>query len=212
MTDWIEITLAKVDCTKKKDPGRATIHRLNRAEYNNTIRDLVGVDFQPAEDFPSDDVGYVFDNIGDVLSLSPVLMERYLTAAESIAQRAVLTEPPKPAQHPVAANFLLPRGREREPAVRTMTTDDTLYTTYRITEPGEYVFRVRAYGQQAGNEPPRPAAGGAAGRRGANQSTALHRGLLRAARSRPPDHPPPEPRRVQQHHPRPPGARLPARR
>ena len=74
----------------KRDPGRVTIRRLNRTEYNNTIRDLVGVDFQPAEDFPSDDVGYGFDNIGDVLSLSPVLMERYFAAAEGIAQRAVL--------------------------------------------------------------------------------------------------------------------------
>ena len=44
-----------------------TIRRLNRAEYNNTIRDLVGIDFHPADDFPSDDVGYGFDNIGDVL-------------------------------------------------------------------------------------------------------------------------------------------------
>ena len=50
--------------------GRVTIRRLNRTEYNNTIRDLVGVDFKPADDFPADDVGYGFDNIGDVLSLS----------------------------------------------------------------------------------------------------------------------------------------------
>ena len=76
-------TLDAADRNGKPDPGRVTIRRLNRAEYNNTIRDLVGVDFKPAEDFPSDDVGYGFDNIGDVLSLSPVLMERYLAAAES---------------------------------------------------------------------------------------------------------------------------------
>jgi hypothetical protein len=147
----------RADRTAKRDPGHVTIRRLNRAEYNNTIRDLVGVDFQPAEDFPSDDVGYGFDNIGDVLSLSPVLMERYLTAAESIAQRAVLTEAPKPPQHPVSANFLLPRGRDRQPPLRFLNPDETLslYTTYRLDKPGEYVFRVRAHGQQAGNEPPR---------------------------------------------------------
>jgi hypothetical protein len=149
--------LDRADRTAKRDPGHVTIRRLNRAEYNNTIRDLVGVDFQPAEDFPSDGVGYGFDNIGDVLSLSPVLMERYLTAAESIAQRAVLTEAPKPPQHPVAANFLLPRGTQREPAVRSLAGDDTLYTVYRIDKDkaGEYVFRVRAYGHPADNEPPR---------------------------------------------------------
>jgi Protein of unknown function (DUF1587)/Protein of unknown function (DUF1595)/Planctomycete cytochrome C len=88
IADWIEIELARVDCTKEKDPGRVTIRRLNRAEYNNTIRDLIGVDFQPAAGFPSDDVGYGFDNIGDVLSLPPLLLEKYLTAAEEIVSRA----------------------------------------------------------------------------------------------------------------------------
>src|SRR5689334_15238402 len=60
--------------------GRVTIRRLNRTEYNNTIRDLVGVDFKPADDFPADDVGYGFDNIGDVLSVTPLLLEKYLNA------------------------------------------------------------------------------------------------------------------------------------
>jgi mono/diheme cytochrome c family protein len=147
----------RADRTARRDPGRVTIRRLNRAEYNNTIRDLVGVDFQPAEDFPSDDVGYGFDNIGDVLTLSPVLMERYLSAAESIAQRAIALEPPKPPQHPTAAQFLLPRGREREPAVRSLTSKETLYSVYRITDPGEYVFRVRAFAQPLDNEAPRVA-------------------------------------------------------
>ena len=62
---------ALADSTGKRDPGRVTLRRLNRTEYNNTIRDLVGVDFKPAEDFPSDDVGYGFDNIGDVLTSRP---------------------------------------------------------------------------------------------------------------------------------------------
>ncbi len=88
-TRMVKAVFDRADRTGKRDPGRVTIRRLNRAEYNNTIRDLVGVDFQPAEDFPSDDVGHGFDNIGDVLSLSPVLMERYLAAAESVMQRAI---------------------------------------------------------------------------------------------------------------------------
>jgi mono/diheme cytochrome c family protein len=144
----------RADRSAKKDPGRITIRRLNRAEYNNTIRDLTGVDFQPAEDFPSDDVGYGFDNIGDVLSLSPVLMERYLSAAESIAQRAVLTEPPKPPRHPAEAIFLQPRiGRDGGP--RTLTTKDSLYYVYRLSQAGEYTFRVRAFGNAPGGEAPR---------------------------------------------------------
>jgi hypothetical protein len=85
---WVDVQVFKVDCTGKRDPGRVTIHRLNRTEYNNTIRDLVGVDFQPARDFPTDDVGYGFDNIGDVLSLPPLLLEKYLAAAEQVIERA----------------------------------------------------------------------------------------------------------------------------
>ena len=88
-----------------------TIRRLNRSEYNNTIRDLVGVDFQPAEDFPSDDVGHGFDNIGDVLTLSPILVERYLAAAESIMQRAIVPTPPK---SPAAVQRCLPVSRSQE--------------------------------------------------------------------------------------------------
>jgi hypothetical protein len=89
---WVDAALGNADCQRKKDPGRVTIRRLNRAEYNNTIRDLVGIDFHPAEDFPGDDVGYGFDNMGDVLSLSPLLFEKYLTAAETLVSRA-LTDP-----------------------------------------------------------------------------------------------------------------------
>jgi hypothetical protein len=85
---WIDTQLARLGAAEPRNPGRVTIHRLNRAEYNNTIRDLVGVHFQPAEDFPSDDVGYGFDNIADVLSMPPVLIEKYLAAAEKIVRTA----------------------------------------------------------------------------------------------------------------------------
>ncbi|NBO91945.1 MAG: DUF1592 domain-containing protein [Planctomycetia bacterium] len=85
---WLEAVVFKEACTGPKDPGRVTLRRLNRAEYNNTIRDLVGVHFQPARDFPADDVGYGFDNIGDVLSLPPLLMEKYLAAADQIVEKA----------------------------------------------------------------------------------------------------------------------------
>src|SRR5262249_59143596 len=81
----------KLDCGKTPNVGRVTVRRLNRSEYNNTIRDLLGVDFQPAADFPNDDVGYGFDNIGDVLSTTPLLFERYLAAAESVLQKAIVS-------------------------------------------------------------------------------------------------------------------------
>ncbi len=94
VTGWFETQFARLDRNMKPDPGRVTARRLNRVEYNNSIRDLVGVDFKPASDFPADDSGYGFDNIGDVLSLSPVLMEKYLAAAEKIARKAIVADPP----------------------------------------------------------------------------------------------------------------------
>ncbi len=90
LTGWIKSALKADDCGRTFDPGRVTIRRLNRAEYNNTIRDLIGIDFHPADDFPSDDVGYGFDNIGDVLTMPPILMEKYLAAAEAISEEAIV--------------------------------------------------------------------------------------------------------------------------
>ena len=84
---------AEADLRAPADPGRVTMRRLNRLEYRNTIRDLVGVDFDPTTDFPSDEIGYGFDTIGDVLTVSPLLMERYLDAAEAVMERAIPTTP-----------------------------------------------------------------------------------------------------------------------
>ena len=74
-------------------PGRVTARRLNRVEYANTVRDLLGIDFRATQEFPVDDSGDGFDNIADVLTISPVLMEKYMTAAERIAARAVGADP-----------------------------------------------------------------------------------------------------------------------
>ncbi len=76
----------------KPDPGRVTVRRLNRAEYNNTVRDLLGVDTGPADGLPPDDSGYGFDNNGDVLTLSPLLAEKYIEIAEDVAKAAVARE------------------------------------------------------------------------------------------------------------------------
>jgi hypothetical protein len=89
---WLEAALRPADRAGPADPGRVTIRRLNRAEYTNTIRDLLGIEFNAAADFPSDDVGYGFDNIGDVLALPPLLMEKYLAAAEQIAAKAIVAD------------------------------------------------------------------------------------------------------------------------
>lgn len=92
LVEIMDDRLYAASCDLRPRPGKVTARRLNRAEYNHTIRDLFGIDFQPAKDFPSDEVGAGFDNNGDVLSLSPILMEKYMEAAEHIAEQ-VITDP-----------------------------------------------------------------------------------------------------------------------
>jgi mono/diheme cytochrome c family protein len=139
----------------KRDPGRVTIRRLNRAEYNNTIRDLVGIDFSAADDFPSDDVGHGFDNIGDVLSLSPVLMERYLAAAESITQRAILVgDPPKPPKRHTSGQFLSSKESKviRDTSLRSLDVQGDLNTLHKVNNDGEYKLRFRGWERHVGDE------------------------------------------------------------
>ncbi|MGE9268570.1 MAG: DUF1592 domain-containing protein [Verrucomicrobiales bacterium] len=85
---FIESRVFKLD-PENPDPGRVTIRRLNRWEYENAVYDLLGVEFATSEHFPPDDSGYGFDNIGDVLSISPLLMEKYVTAAEEVVALAL---------------------------------------------------------------------------------------------------------------------------
>lgn len=91
LTEWIKRGPLKLD-PANPDPGRVTLRRLNRVEYRNTIRDLTGFDFRTDEEFPADDTGYGFDNIGDVLSTSPLLLEKYMQAAETIVAKGLPLE------------------------------------------------------------------------------------------------------------------------
>ncbi|MGD1068606.1 MAG: DUF1592 domain-containing protein [Bryobacteraceae bacterium] len=101
----IEAGLDQATRNAPRDPGRVTVRRLNRNEYANSVRDLLGVNFRAADDFPSDDSGEGFDNLADVLSVSPLLMEKYVAAAEKIAARAVGNiQLPKPASMVYDAN------------------------------------------------------------------------------------------------------------
>src|SRR5437016_9038918 len=93
LIQFIQGEFDKADRNTKPDPGRVTARRLNRNEYTNTIRDLLAVDFRAEKSFPTDDLGNGFDNIGDVLTISPVLMEKYLSASANIARRAVGADP-----------------------------------------------------------------------------------------------------------------------
>ncbi len=137
------------------DPGRVTVRRLNRVEYNRTVRDLMGIDFNAAEDFPSDDIGHGFDNIGDVLTVSPVLMERYLAAAETIVNKAILIgNPPPPPKRHTAATFIKTTKQEAfEIPFRSLESNGSLSTTHKLTVAGEYKFRFRGWSRPVGPQP-----------------------------------------------------------
>jgi mono/diheme cytochrome c family protein len=142
ITGWIENQFGKIDCSKDRDPGRLGIRRLNRAEYKNTIRDLVGIDFKAADDFPSDDVGYGFDNIGDLLNLSPLLFEKYMEASEKIVEqvfklsytrkRIVFCEPKEKKEYAECARKILEKFGSR--AYRRPITDKEVERLLRLVE------------------------------------------------------------------------------
>ncbi len=89
LSKFVQSEFDAADAKIKPDPGRVTARRLNRNEYTNTIRDLLAVDFRAEKDFPTDDSGFGFDNISDILTISPILMEKYIAAAERISARAI---------------------------------------------------------------------------------------------------------------------------
>jgi len=152
---WIDDVLNNIDCDQIRNPGRPTIRRLNRIEYRNTVRDLLGVDYIPAIDFPADDVGYGFDNIGDVLSLPPILMEKYLKASEEISQMAIVTEGiTGPLDKSVlGGDMQASRGSGKiGRGDRVLSTTSEMTTQIEFPMDGVYEFRATAYGDQAGPE------------------------------------------------------------
>ena len=149
---WIESKVFGQDCANP-DPGRVTIRRLNRVEYGNTIRDLLGLpdSFRPEEKFPVDDSGYGFDNIGDVLTVPPVLLEKYLAAADDALSEALRLGPPTtPKNHIPAKNFQGYGSMQGE--FRAHSSSGFADTFVDIRRSGQYKLRVNATADQAGGE------------------------------------------------------------
>jgi mono/diheme cytochrome c family protein len=140
-TQWLETSLDN-EALLHPDPGRPAIHRLNRAEYSNAIRDIFDLDMSFGALLPVDDSGYGFDNIGDVLSVSPALLDRYLSVARKVAGEAVgdLTlkpseesfEPRRPGKTPERVSDDLPFNSAGGLSVR-----------YYFPLDAEYVFALR---------------------------------------------------------------------
>jgi hypothetical protein len=137
---WITGFALVPDCSKGERPGRVTVRRLNRAEYDNTVRDLFGINIRPADDFPSDDVGYGFDTIGDVLSLPPVLLDRYIDAADAVARAAIAS-----TDADAAPTRRIEGGR--------LNSAGQFTRDFEIERAGNYAIRVLAWGDQAGPDP-----------------------------------------------------------
>jgi len=117
VTGWVAASYEQLDKTTPVDPGRVTARRLNRFEYSHSVKDLLGLDMNPAEDLPVDPFGYGFDNIGDVLSMNTALTEQYLKAAEKVARAAIPIEGEAP--QPTMRRYLAERiGQDRQMRMR----------------------------------------------------------------------------------------------
>ena len=147
ITKWID---GFVKPATLAEPGRVVARRLNRVEYNNTIRDLLGVPGKPADEFPVDDSGYGFDNVGDVLTVSPMLMEKYMAAANRISRLAVYGEavPAKPTR---LVRLLGRRSHDANDVASghgyatylPFSMRGALYGTWTFPVDAEYEFRLR---------------------------------------------------------------------
>ncbi|PRP97336.1 DUF1592 domain-containing protein [Enhygromyxa salina] len=135
------------------DPGRVTVHRLNNAEYNNTVQDLFFsmVDWAPALEFPSDDHSFGFDNISAVQNLSPLHFELYSRTAETMVADAL-----RVAANP-ELNYWEAEGMEVSATAGgasggfwNLYSNGEVYATFEAGGDGTYVFATRAYAQQAG--------------------------------------------------------------
>ncbi|MCC6538860.1 MAG: DUF1592 domain-containing protein [Bryobacterales bacterium] len=163
---WADAHVEELDRARPIDPGRVTARRLNRNEYNNTIRDLFGIPFRPADDFPLDDSGHGFDNIGDVLSLSPVLLEKYLQAADKVVRAALVTgAAPKPVMEKFDADKVgQPKDLPADPEGERLIRKNSLLVKYDFPRDANYEVRVLTRGRGAPDSPPTKLAVYAGGR------------------------------------------------
>ncbi len=148
LEQWIKYSAFGID-PQNPDPGRVTVRRLNRVEYRNTIRDLMGFDFKVEEELPPDDTGYGFDNIGDVLSMSPLLLEKYMQAAEVIVAGAVPRLPRVVAETAISGNEFRRVGGKGSGERVSFYDEATLAHTFKAEHAGDYrvVLEVEVLGQ-----------------------------------------------------------------
>ncbi|MEK0445471.1 MAG: hypothetical protein RLZZ399_792, partial [Verrucomicrobiota bacterium] len=135
---WIEHSVFRLD-PQNPDPGRVTVRRLNRKEYQNTILDLLGIPFDADDSFPADDTGHGFDTLGDVLTISPILMEKYLDAAQEIARRVVFESGPRvPVQNLPGETFQSATSPNRTGKLIPLSEEVAVQKHWEVKTPGRY--------------------------------------------------------------------------
>ena len=139
---WLETGLDRA-AAAAPNPGRLVPHRLNRVEYTNAIRDLLHLEIDGTSLLPADDAGFGFDNIGDVLTITPALLERYLIAAQRISRLALgdPTIPPAIERYQTPYLTLRQGGRMSEELPFGSRGGTVVRHTFPVD--GEYIIRVR---------------------------------------------------------------------
>lgn len=160
LVSFLKREFERADRLVKPDPGRIVARRLNRVEYQNTVRDLLGVSYRADREFPRDDEGEGFDNIADLLSISPLLAEKYMSAAAAIAAKAMGTETlPKPTEFGYMANSD-PKIRKHAEALiyygqeAWLLDASTLEFRHHVDYSGEYRVRIDMAGSRGKNGAP----------------------------------------------------------
>lgn len=113
LTSWIKEKVFVLN-VENPDPGAVTVRRLNRIEYRNTVKDLIDIDYNTSNEFPADDTGHGFDNMGAVLTISPMLLEKYLDAAQTIIAQAVPTQSLVVDENVILGKVFLAEGESLE--------------------------------------------------------------------------------------------------
>jgi hypothetical protein len=159
---WIDSSVQAVDSGRRQKDGRVRLRRLNRGEYQNTLRDLLGVEVEVKSLLPEDSSAQGFDNVDSALRLSAVLLESYLEAGE-VALRAALPERPSPQPGGKRFSYLDEEPPRNNKTIFRCLPDAVVFFSagyspthlgcFRAPFPGKYRFRVSASGYQSAGKP-----------------------------------------------------------
>jgi len=154
MQQWLDKGLEQAYASGEDSPGPSLIRRLSRREYNNTIQDLLYIKFSASKNFPADNSGYGFDNIAGLLSVPPLMLEKYLLTARRAVDIAINGDPSKKSLIKLSpASFKCVGVGRAVGTAHSLLTKAQLSTSFNLEQAGEYEITVEAAGDQAGEEP-----------------------------------------------------------